>query len=879
MKALVSLSFPGSFARGAAGRLRSWLRTLNPATRRRALAQSLLERDPAAAGALYDKLSRSDPTHPIHWIGLGLASLGLNDQAGAVAALARAQPLVERQSRAFLALADLEERLGVGDDASLIDRLQSSIDSGQANAETWVRYLHALIREKGDDAARIVVQRNAVRLSDAMAIHGLMLVYVDLGWRRKARLLNRYLTRRWPHSDHHQSRYAFELARIGLDRQADAVLRRLYQRSPSLQTERDYGERAYVSGDFAEALRRFNWMRIRHPDDEGAYLACGYALANTAGIDAAEGHFSVALGGISNHGALVALAHMAMRRRDRPLTAARWGKVAEHYPADATAVVEQARAWFESGDAEAALDTCQAWRRRHPAHRSVDEFYAWLLMSTGRFSEAHAEAERLVQRYGPSWSAAEILVQTRGLLGRLDEGMETILQASPPVATDTDVRHLYSMLRLFELFDRAADGFQDLLPRAGVGIRLDWAWPYLAAHPGDRGGGTSNLLLKAQNDHRRLSRCVSDVVFKRWATMSRQEIAGLLDAAIRERPRVHIVNMFEQASGGSELHALDLGERLTPYAEVSFWAPEAPHPLLNAEFGVRPIDPSSGAFPNEGVLVFIGVYFSLGSWLARARPTRILVLYNTFDAVRLSAFIRTLHAFTAVKVELLFCSDMMRVECGLPGLFEPSPIDLQAFPLRPVRELGNFVIGRHSRDVPEKHHIADGEVYSALIERGARVQLLGATCMREAFPRLEALELRPAQRGGVRQYLESLDVFYYRTGTWVEPWGRVVVEAMAMGLPVVVHARGGYAEIVQDGVDGFVFQTDAEAIDKLARLQDDPELRRRIGGSGRRKVEALLDGEALRRLLAVYLLKPSTLDAALDPGETGKPVSQVSAPA
>ena len=46
------------------------------------------------------------------------------------------------------------------------------------------------------------------------------------------------------------------------------------------------------------------------------------------------------------------------------------------------------------------------------------------------------------------------------------------------------------------------------------------------------------------------------------------------------------------------------------------------------------------------------------------------------------------------------------------------------------------------------------------------------------------------------------------TPKWVEAFGNVAIEAMAVGVPVIAYGRGGPAEIVDDGVTGFVVPAD-----------------------------------------------------------------------
>ncbi|MBI2195428.1 MAG: glycosyltransferase [Candidatus Levybacteria bacterium] len=45
---------------------------------------------------------------------------------------------------------------------------------------------------------------------------------------------------------------------------------------------------------------------------------------------------------------------------------------------------------------------------------------------------------------------------------------------------------------------------------------------------------------------------------------------------------------------------------------------------------------------------------------------------------------------------------------------------------------------------------------------------------------------------------------------WEEPFGMVMIEAMASGTPVVAYNRGSVSEIVQDGVTGFIIDPDNE---------------------------------------------------------------------
>ena len=59
---------------------------------------------------------------------------------------------------------------------------------------------------------------------------------------------------------------------------------------------------------------------------------------------------------------------------------------------------------------------------------------------------------------------------------------------------------------------------------------------------------------------------------------------------------------------------------------------------------------------------------------------------------------------------------------------------------------------------------------------------------------------------------------------WPEPFGLVMIEAMACGTPVIAFNRGSVPEIIEDGVTGFVVEDETGAIgavDRLAELSRD----------------------------------------------------------
>jgi glycosyltransferase involved in cell wall biosynthesis len=53
---------------------------------------------------------------------------------------------------------------------------------------------------------------------------------------------------------------------------------------------------------------------------------------------------------------------------------------------------------------------------------------------------------------------------------------------------------------------------------------------------------------------------------------------------------------------------------------------------------------------------------------------------------------------------------------------------------------------------------------------------------------------------------------------WPEPFGLVMIEAMACGTPIIAFPAGSVPEVIEDGVSGFIVRGEEEAVQAVARL-------------------------------------------------------------
>ncbi|OLB15188.1 MAG: hypothetical protein AUH07_03240 [Gemmatimonadetes bacterium 13_2_20CM_70_9] len=107
-------------------------------------------------------------------------------------------------------------------------------------------------------------------------------------------------------------------------------------------------------------------------------------------------------------------------------------------------------------------------------------------------------------------------------------------------------------------------------------------------------------------------------------------------------------------------------------------------------------------------------------------------------------------------------------------------------------------------------------------------------------------------RDEVLRAYASADVFVLPS--LFEPFGIVLLEAMAAGLPVVASRVGGIVDVVEDGKTGLLVPPrNPQAIaDAIERLLSNPTLRQRMGAEARMRAPAYSWEELVPRILEVY---------------------------
>ncbi|MDQ6805400.1 MAG: glycosyltransferase family 4 protein, partial [Actinomycetota bacterium] len=141
-------------------------------------------------------------------------------------------------------------------------------------------------------------------------------------------------------------------------------------------------------------------------------------------------------------------------------------------------------------------------------------------------------------------------------------------------------------------------------------------------------------------------------------------------------------------------------------------------------------------------------------------------------------------------------------------------------------------------------------VGTALFGEDAYEESLHQTAARLGL--LDRVEFR-GFRENVMAELAQLDILVHASIT-PEPFGQVILEGMAAGLPVLASEGGGPSEIITDGVDGILYpRADAHALAAhLRELALDEDRRSALGIAARRRSLDYAPAVVARRMMDAY---------------------------
>jgi glycosyltransferase involved in cell wall biosynthesis len=161
------------------------------------------------------------------------------------------------------------------------------------------------------------------------------------------------------------------------------------------------------------------------------------------------------------------------------------------------------------------------------------------------------------------------------------------------------------------------------------------------------------------------------------------------------------------------------------------------------------------------------------------------------------------------------------------GSVVPNPIDCAEWPFRADKEDLLLWIGRMSPDKgPHRAIAAARKAEAPLVLAGPVQPGQEAFFAEEVEPHVghDGIEYVGEADGEAKRELYGRASALLMPIRWPEPFGLVMVEALACGTPVIAFPEGSAPEVVRDGTTGFVVEDEEAMAAAVARLGElDPE--------------------------------------------------------
>lgn len=184
---------------------------------------------------------------------------------------------------------------------------------------------------------------------------------------------------------------------------------------------------------------------------------------------------------------------------------------------------------------------------------------------------------------------------------------------------------------------------------------------------------------------------------------------------------------------------------------------------------------------------------------------------------------------------------------------------------RPRRKTRTLTFGMVGRIAPWKGQDVFLRAFaSAFVDGQERAVVVGAPLFGEeaydeevrrlsrALGVADRVEFRGFQED-IEAELAQIDVLVHASVT-PEPFGQVLVEGLAFGVPVIASDGGGASEIISDGENGLLHPCGdaARLADLMVRLRDEPALRSRLAEAGQRRAADFSPEIVVGKMMTVY---------------------------
>jgi glycosyltransferase involved in cell wall biosynthesis len=321
------------------------------------------------------------------------------------------------------------------------------------------------------------------------------------------------------------------------------------------------------------------------------------------------------------------------------------------------------------------------------------------------------------------------------------------------------------------------------------------------------------------------------------------------DAAGSVGQGLHLVGPAADATGD----AAWVTERLAHLLETlapTLWRPPSDHAVGASWTRIdrNEIDVATGRRPAGGAVILADIQSDTDGWL-RDSIDRVLVFAQAALPSTYVERLRRIAADGSRPVALMFPSHAKARRFGCDGIVVPPPIDLAdvadvaARPRVDEAALRVAAVGQDRRRIVIAN---DVELLTTIAYRAGGLALLDPGPLRYDVGMLPAVQCIARGAKTTAGFLADVDIYFHRRQPWwTEDEGRLFFGAMASGVPVLCHRESLYAEYVDEGVDGWLYDTDDAAVAMIDALRANRTRVRDAGAAARTKALRLFEPHSL----------------------------------
>jgi glycosyltransferase involved in cell wall biosynthesis len=315
------------------------------------------------------------------------------------------------------------------------------------------------------------------------------------------------------------------------------------------------------------------------------------------------------------------------------------------------------------------------------------------------------------------------------------------------------------------------------------------------------------------------------------------------------RTGLHVVGRVNDDASDAAWVSRRIGQLLAPLEPVRWkLGPVSAAPTSWTRIDRQTIDVAAGRRPPGGAVILTHIEADTDAWL-RESIDRVLVFVQAASPSAYLERLRRVAADGGRPVTLMLTSQAKARRFGGDAIVVPPPIDVSEFPAMPtsrtasVSALRVAVCGQDGRRVVAAD---DAELLKTLAARAGEMALYDPGPLRYDVGTLRNVHCIARGARTLDGVLAGADVYFHRRlPWWSEGEGRAMFGAMALGVPVVCARDAVFAEYVDDGVDGWLYDDDASALAVIDALRADAARVRAAGVAARAKAQRLFEPSAL----------------------------------